>query len=158
MRALGIMILLLLTLPAYGQTNPRTAAYQRLPGETDQEYRTRVDKMFASRIDESLGKLKALAEEVTIPIYPGVINGEKFLKFSEAERTMYTTGLLDGLLSSTLMGKDAADMAARLSKCLVGKTNSQMAEIIKRYIDKDPARWDLGANVLGFEAIFAACK
>jgi hypothetical protein len=41
--------------------------------------------------------------------------------------------------------------------CLNGMTNTQVAAIIKKYAKEHPEKWDMGANVVAWQALREAC-
>ena len=93
-----------------------------------------------------------------VVIGSGFHNGETYLKsFNEGERIRYTEGFVNGLLMSAMITPAAQDWAHQLHECIQGRTNSQLAEIIKGYIDADPLRWSEQLNVLSFIAIRDSC-
>src|SRR5262245_33888047 len=77
----------------------------------------------------------------------GFMTGEQYLKVTETQRAAYAMGFINGLLASPMMAKDAERPAHELQMCLKEHTNTQIAEIIRRYINDRPQRWHEGLNI-----------
>lgn len=52
----------------------------------------------------------------------------------------------------------AREETFRISKCMTGRTDIQTAEIIRKYINDIPERWNKALEVLSYEAIIKSCK
>ena len=58
-------------------------------------------------------------------------------------------------LSCGLLGAPHGDW---FDKCIVGRSDVQLAEIIRRFIDAHPERWHEGLNGLSYFALTESCK
>jgi hypothetical protein len=65
---------------------------------------------------------------------------------------------VNGILVSPLIASAADSVAITVQQCLIGRTPAQMGEIIRRYIEAMPDRWDLPLNILGYEAVMKSCR
>jgi hypothetical protein len=86
----------------------------------------------------------------------GFLSGEKFLKLSEGDQASYAMGLMDGYLAAPLFGADQKYLNW-INECIKGKTTTQIAAILRKYLDQYPGRWDKSMQVLMFEAFLKAC-
>lgn len=94
---------------------------------------------------------------VTIP--DGFLTGETYVRtFSEAQREAYTMGFVNGLLVSPFLATAAETPVSQLNACLKGRTATQLAEIVRRYINDRPERWNEILSVLGWLAIRDSCR
>lgn len=94
-----------------------------------------------------------------LPIPSGFSTGEDYVRrFSDIQRAAYTQGFINGLFVSSLMTPAAREETFRISKCMTGRTDIQTAEIIRKYINDIPERWNKALEVLSYEAIIKSCK
>jgi hypothetical protein len=66
-------------------------------------------------------------------------------------------GFVNGLFVSPLITPAAEVTVGKLKDCIAGRTNTQMAEIMRKYINDSPERWNVQLNLLGLEAIAKSC-
>ena len=91
-----------------------------------------------------------------VSVQMGFITGEDFLKLSESDKASYSMGIIDGYLSAPIFG--ANDRYLKwISTCIKGKTNTQIAAILVKYLQDNPGRWDKSVQFLMFEALKKAC-
>lgn len=90
-------------------------------------------------------------------IQKGFLNGEDFLKLSESDKVYYSMGIIDGYLAATQFGANNKYLEW-VSKCIEGKTNTQISAIFVKHLQDRPERWDKPAQVLMFEALRKGCK
>src|SRR5207245_586754 len=81
---------------------------------------------------------------------------EGFIEMSEADRMLYTSGLMDGFFASALLG--ASDEAvASLSSCTRDMDIKQISAIITKYLKEHPESWHLPLSVEAHNALNEAC-
>jgi hypothetical protein len=76
-----------------------------------------------------------------VSLYNGFGNGEGWLKENEAEARGYVRGFVNGMFISLFYKADES-CVARSYQCLVGKTDSQLAAILRKYLNDNPDKWD----------------
>ncbi len=79
-----------------------------------------------------------------------------FLEMKEAERTSYTTGLMDGFLASGLWGASNETMAGLIS-CTRDMDVKQVSAIIAKYVQGHPETWHLALSAEAFNALRTSC-
>jgi len=81
---------------------------------------------------------------------------ESYVEMSEADRMLYTSGLMDGFFASALFG--ASDKAvANFSSCTRDMDTKQVSAIITKYVKDHPESWHLALSVEAYNALSAAC-
>jgi hypothetical protein len=80
----------------------------------------------------------------------------EFSRSSAHGQVAYVTGFVDGLMSSAFFDPEDKSVA-RLKKCVQGMTKDQMADIVREYAIKNPARWELGCTSETFFALNGVC-
>jgi len=93
----------------------------------------------------------------TPSVQVGFYSSQSFRDATEVEKTAYSSGYLDGVLSSVLLGAPP-DRIERVSACLQGMTNGQLSAVIEKYVSSHPERWDYRMTILGELAITEACR
>ena len=95
---------------------------------------------------------------------PRIINGppyfykaESFIELSEADRMLYTSGLMDGFFASALFGASDAAVAS-LHSCVKDMDSKQISAIITKYVKDHPESWHLSLSVEAHNALNAACQ
>lgn len=91
-----------------------------------------------------------------VSLQKGFLTGEDFLKLSEAEKTSYSMGIVDGYLSAPIFGAKPK-YVNWVSTCIKGKTNTQVTAILVKYLQDNPGRWENSVQFLMFEALKKGC-
>lgn len=95
-------------------------------------------------------------DEQPLVVHDGFITGQQFRGLPEPSKRSYAAGLVDGVLLAPLMGAPKARMKW-LESCLVGMTDEQVAAIIVKFVNDNPARWHEPVHVQFFSAMRSAC-
>ena len=88
-------------------------------------------------------------------VHNGMMTGQEYLKLDAHERAMYMRGFVNGMSVAPLLG---APYGTWFDKCLTGRNDQQLAEIIRRFIDAHPERWHEGLNGLSYAGVTDSCK
>jgi len=107
--------------------------------------------VFAVAAQEQKGKK---GTQRVLPSY--YVKAEGFIEMSEADRILYTGGLMDGFFASALFGATKATVA-NLSSCTKDMDRKQISAIITKYVKDHPESWHLPLSVEAFNALNAAC-
>ena len=91
-----------------------------------------------------------------VTAWPGFLKGEDCGGLSETALSRYVTGLVDGLLFSTLLGASES-CVGQYQQCLVGKTDRQLGAVVRQWLENKPARWHEGCNSAVYRAIREMC-
>jgi hypothetical protein len=103
--------------------------------------------------------LQIVAHTDPVSVPNGLLTGEHYLKeFDSRQQSAYAIGFVNGILVSPLITPAAQAVASNVQQCLVGRTNTQITEIIRGYIQAVPERWDLPLNILSYEALMKGCR
>jgi hypothetical protein len=103
--------------------------------------------------------LQIVAHTDPVSVPNGFLTGEDFIKeFDSREQSAYAIGFVNGILVSPLITPAAQTVASNVQQCLIGRTNSQITEIIRGYIEAMPERRDLPLNILSYEALMKSCR
>lgn len=92
----------------------------------------------------------------TVEVQTGFLKGESYLQLSQAERSVYAMGLIDGLFASAFYGADEVQLR-KLKDCTAGWTNTQLAAVLDQHVRADPSHWQYPMNVLAVNAMVKAC-
>ncbi len=87
---------------------------------------------------------------------PKYFKAEAFLELSEADRTTYTAGLMDGFYASTFFGA-TDETVANLTSCTKDMDSKQVSAIITKYVKEHPEKWHFALSALAHSALDAAC-
>jgi hypothetical protein len=96
-----------------------------------------------------------VTRDAAILVPNGFMTGQAYLDLDARDRTFYTRGFINGMSVAPLLGAPHGDW---FSKCIVDRTDVQLAEIIRRFIDAHAERWHEGLNILGYAALIDSCK
>ena len=102
----------------------------------------------------SVGSSLALAEETFV--HAGFATGQQYLEMPEASRVGYAMGLLDGAMLAPLWG-GATSRIEDVNKCLAGMSETQVASLLKKYLDDNPGKWHYPASLAMLMALQGAC-
>ena len=86
----------------------------------------------------------------------GFLKGDTYLDLSPNEKRAYAMGFVNGVLTAPALGAPEADVA-RFADCVKPMNDEQIAAIITKYVNDNPARWHLPLNLLSHEALVKAC-
>jgi hypothetical protein len=87
---------------------------------------------------------------------PYFYKAEGFIELSEADRILYTSGLIDGFFASAFFGASDATVA-NLASCTMGMDSKQISAIITKYVKDHPESWHLPLSVEAYKALNASC-
>ena len=88
---------------------------------------------------------------------PGFLTGEQLLSYDDSQLTVYTMGYVDGVLSS-IFAAAPWECLQLLHRCITGRTNVQLAAILREYLKNHPDEWHEASHVISFNAIFSPCS
>jgi len=97
---------------------------------------------------------KNTARMIDSPSY--LLKAEGFVEMSEADRMVYTSGLMDGFFASGIFGASHKTVA-KLESCTKDMDSKQISAIITKYVNEHPESWHLALSVDAFNALSAAC-
>lgn len=92
----------------------------------------------------------------TITISTFHVRAGRFLELTEAQRLVYTAGLMDGFFASPLFGA-TEDKVNKLSLCTKDMENTQVTAIIEKYVREHPQTWHLSLSGEAYNALIGAC-
>jgi hypothetical protein len=103
--------------------------------------------------------LQIVAHNGPVSVPNGFLTGEHFLKeFDSHEQSAYAIGFINAILVSPLITPAAQTVASNVQQCLISRTNTQITEIIRGYLEAMPDRLDLPLNILSYEALMKSCR
>jgi hypothetical protein len=83
---------------------------------------------------------------------PGFFKCEDYLGLNLAERTIYCSGVVDGILASGVVGM-SDDQMKKIYAALRDVSNAQAEAVITKYIRARPEQWRVRANALAVAAL-----
>jgi hypothetical protein len=89
-------------------------------------------------------------------LVPFIYKAEAFLDLDENAKIMYTSGLVDGFLASSLFGA-SDETVTDVKACLKNMDTTQLAAIFTKYVKENPEGWQNPMSVLGFNALVGTC-
>jgi hypothetical protein len=89
-------------------------------------------------------------------LVPFIYKAEAFLDLDENAKIMYTSGLVDGFLASSLFGA-SDETVTDVKACLKNMDTTQLAAIFTKYVKENPEGWQNPTSVLGFNALVGTC-
>jgi hypothetical protein len=92
-----------------------------------------------------------------ISIKNGFGTGEEFLRMPRQEKRVYLQGLTTGMLAAPLFGAPKSKML-RMEQCITGMTDTQLVAILEKYLNENPATWQMGPHILMFNALNSTCQ
>jgi hypothetical protein len=87
---------------------------------------------------------------------PSFYKGESFIEMSEADRMLYTSGLMDGFFASTLFGA-TDETVATLTSCTKDMDSKQLSAIITKHVKDHPESWHVPLSIEAYNALSSAC-
>jgi hypothetical protein len=91
-----------------------------------------------------------------VHVPPSNVKAEAFLELSDADRVLYTAGLMDGFYASAIFGA-SNETVANLSSCTKDMDSKQVSAIITKYVKEHPEGWHLPASGEAFNALSHVC-
>ena len=95
------------------------------------------------------------------------LTSEAYLQMPPELQKVYTIGVVDGMTGSPFAASSSSPSTARasaagrewLSACLEDEkmTGSQVAEIVRKYVQEHPEHWQWPAGVMALDAMREAC-
>jgi hypothetical protein len=101
----------------------------------------------------------AYGQDVLIQV--GFFNGHKYLELNDNYRKMYLAGMADGINLSPIFGETEQDINWVWYRPCTEKTTKsgkQIRTIVDNYLNAHPEKWDLGINIIYFQAMLEICK
>jgi hypothetical protein len=87
---------------------------------------------------------------------PHFYKAEDFIDLSEADRMLYTTGLIDGFSASAMFGATNGTIS-NLTACTKDMDAKQISAIITKYVKDHPEAWHYPISIEAYNALTAAC-
>lgn len=100
------------------------------------------------------GPCSAIDRKVTIS--KGFYTGVELNALNDHDLEMYTAGYVDALQAATMIGVTEQCRRA-LQTCVVGRTQSELAATVRKYLRENPDRRGGQSNALLYNAIFSQC-
>jgi hypothetical protein len=94
--------------------------------------------------------------EGRVTVSKGFYTGVELNALSDHDLGMYAAGYVDALQAATMIGVTEPCRRA-LQACAVGRVNSELAAMVRRYLRENPNRWEGQSNALLYNAIFSQC-
>ena len=91
-----------------------------------------------------------------VVIHNGFITGQQFRDLPDVARKFYAAGIVDGVFLAPLFGASKPRLEW-LEGCVVGMTDVQIAAIISKYLDDNPARWHQSVHAAAYSALRQSC-
>ena len=91
-------------------------------------------------------------------VHNGFIIGDLYRGLSEAEKSAYAAGLVDGMLLAPAFGARASGNVERLWECTLPMTRVQLAALFSKWLTDHPELWHEGMNSVANDALTKVCK
>jgi hypothetical protein len=91
-----------------------------------------------------------------VTIQNGFGTGEEWLAAKEPAARAYVRGYINGLFMSVVIGADETCLD-KIADCIEGKTDRQMAAILRKYLNDHPEEWHLPLAMTTYQALTASC-
>lgn len=92
-----------------------------------------------------------------IVVLNGFFTGQEFLDLSASQRFYVITGVIDGLLGSTLVGAPLPNVM-KFKDCMAGHKSGQLVAMVEKHVRDRPQEWHASIAVLTFAAMKAGCE
>ena len=109
---------------------------------------------WSSKPHAQQGPCAAGAKQVTIS--KGFFTGAELNALSDHALAMYAAGYVDALQAATIVGMTERCRRA-LQTCVTGRTSSDLAAKVRRYLRENPNRWDEQSNGILYNVLFSQC-
>jgi len=87
---------------------------------------------------------------------PAFYTGYDLNALNDHDLEMYAAGYVDALQAATVIGVTETCRQA-LQKCVMGRSSSELAQRVRRYLREHPNRWDGQSHALLYNALFSQC-
>ena len=91
-----------------------------------------------------------------ILVHNGFITAQQFRGLPELSRRSYAAGIVDGILLAPLVGAPKASLEW-FESCVTRMTDEQVAAIISKFVNDNPARWHEQVHAQFYAAMRQAC-
>ena len=91
-----------------------------------------------------------------VSISKGFFTGAELHALSDQELEMYAAGYVDALQAATMIGVTEPCRRA-LQACVIGRTNSELAATVRKYLRENPNRWGEQSNGILYNVLFSPC-
>ena len=89
-------------------------------------------------------------------IRSGFMSGEECLQLDEISQRLHMAGFINGLLVSRVVGASETCLSP-VELCLTGVTDSQMAAVLRKWLNAHPESWHLPCNLAAWRAVKEMC-
>lgn len=89
-------------------------------------------------------------------IHNGFETGQSYLALPLFEQMRYVEGLVDGIFLAPLFGADK-ERVRIIERCVAGMTNSQIAAMLRKFLDDRPELWHQEAHTLATQMFHDKC-
>lgn len=96
------------------------------------------------------------AADTQVTVSKGFYTGVELNALDDHDLALYAAGFVDALQAATMIGVKEQCRRA-MQACVVGRTNSQLAAMVRKYLRENPNRWEEDSNALLYNAIFSRC-
>jgi hypothetical protein len=92
-------------------------------------------------------------------VWPGFTKTEKYIQLGANQQGIYAAGLVDGMYLTPVFDAPNKDKyLTAMRTCLKSMTNTQVAAVITKYAKDHPEKWNMGTNVVAWQALLEACS
>ena len=98
----------------------------------------------------------AMDDGFQVVIKTGFLTANEYLVKSADEQRAYVMGSLDGMFLAPLLRAPKSRLAW-LETCTVGMSNEQIRAIFEQYLQRNPGKWHLAANLSFYNALWDSC-
>jgi hypothetical protein len=104
--------------------------------------------------------LPAFANCATEPvtIFNGFETGQSLKDLSDRDLASYVRGFVNGILVATVAGASQTCIEHLQKRCLTGRTDQQLAAVLRKYLLEHPEEWHWSANIVSWKALFVPCR
>ena len=100
--------------------------------------------------------INSYASQQQVSISRGFFTGGEYLDMTDTERRAYATGAINGMLVAPLLGAPQ-ERVDWLKKCSANLSDTDLADILTKYINSQPGQLSTSLNVITFNALRDAC-
>ena len=86
----------------------------------------------------------------------GFLSGNQLRELDDYALGVYSVGYLDALYSANRFGM-RKECLTEISNCIGRKPVSQLAAIVKKYLNDNPERWDESGHSIVYNALLRRC-
>jgi len=89
-------------------------------------------------------------------IHNGFMTGKDYLEMPPSQQRVYAAGVTNGMLLAPLFGAPKERMTW-FEGCVTEMTDTQVAAILKKYLEDNPGRWHEIPHATMYRAMINAC-